>query len=264
MEVSDEEDDEEGVHGRTRRPKKIKIVKDNQMVRNSDLNLTSSSRSLVGIRESHESMSLSDSKNNDNVASIASPASTKRHKRKPLKLNQNKQGISQKFQILNSPTNMSYQTEAINSDRYAEEADEHSGAQPKIKGFNNRDIVVNSSAQQDWKMKNTESSVQTDTEMFFLYMFQFISELENRINSGELSIDDILAMGRLAIGEKHAKENAAAGGSASWAYESPDKSTKQQMFFTIQELRDCLARIRSLSAHGGDIFFAGIARTMVT
>ena len=70
----------------------------------------------------------------------------------------------------------------------------------KIKGFNNRDIIVNSS-QQNWnKPLMHDQGMQTDTEMFFKYIFDFLAELERRINSGEISIDDILAMGRMALG----------------------------------------------------------------
>lgn len=45
-----------------------------------------------------------------------------------------------------------------------------------------------------------DQGMQTDTEMFFKYIFDFLAELERRINSGEISIDDILAMGRMALG----------------------------------------------------------------
>ena len=35
--------------------------------------------------------------------------------------------------------------------------------------------------------------------MFFQYIFDFLGELERRINSGEISIEDILAMGNDAL-----------------------------------------------------------------
>lgn len=35
------------------------------------------------------------------------------------------------------------------------------------------------------------------------------------------------------------------------------------MMFSVNELKECLRRLKSLSLHGGDIFFAGISRTMV-
>ena len=44
--------------------------------------------------------------------------------------------------------------------------------------------------------------MQTDAEMFFQYIFDFLGELERRINSGEISIEDILAMGNDALCEK--------------------------------------------------------------
>ena len=44
-----------------------------------------------------------------------------------------------------------------------------------------------------------DASIQTDTEEFFQYVFSFLGELERRINSGEVSIEDILAMGRTVL-----------------------------------------------------------------
>ena len=38
--------------------------------------------------------------------------------------------------------------------------------------------------------------------MFFKYIFEFLSELERRISSGEISVDDILAAGRQALNEE--------------------------------------------------------------
>lgn len=35
------------------------------------------------------------------------------------------------------------------------------------------------------------------------------------------------------------------------------------MLFSVNELKECLRRLRGLHAHGGDIFFTGIARSMV-
>lgn len=35
------------------------------------------------------------------------------------------------------------------------------------------------------------------------------------------------------------------------------------MLFSVNELKECLRRLRGLHAYGGDIFFTGIARTMV-
>ena len=90
-----------------------------------------------------------------------------------------------------------------------------------------------------------------------------MAELERRLNSGEISIDDILAMGRMARGVQNAEEGKDFEGSKAWGYESPGKQ-KQQYLFSIQELKDCLNRLRSLSSHGGDLFFVGIAKTMVT
>ena len=49
-----------------------------------------------------------------------------------------------------------------------------------------------------------------------------MGELERRISSGEITLEDIMAMGRLAYGEKLEEEGKAAGSSA-WAYASPDK-----------------------------------------
>ena len=40
--------------------------------------------------------------------------------------------------------------------------------------------------------------VQTDTEIFFKYIFDFLGELERRIASGEISPEEILAMGRMS------------------------------------------------------------------
>ena len=34
--------------------------------------------------------------------------------------------------------------------------------------------------------------------------------------------------------------------------------------FSVKELKECLRRLKSLGSHGGDLFFAGIAKTMVT
>lgn len=51
-------------------------------------------------------------------------------------------------------------------------------------------------------IKVSEQSMQTDSEMFFQYIFDFLGELERRINSGEISIEDILAMGNDALCEK--------------------------------------------------------------
>ena len=100
----------------------------------------------------------------------------------------------------------------------------------------------------------TDKEMQTDTEMFFKYIFDFLGELERRINSGELSIEDILKMGRDSLGEQ---DDAAKTGR--WNYDSPKK---KRMLFSVQELKECLRRLKSLGAHGGDVFFAGIARTM--
>ena len=33
--------------------------------------------------------------------------------------------------------------------------------------------------------------------------------------------------------------------------------------FSIEELKECLRRLKGLASYGGDVFFAGIARTMV-
>ena len=38
--------------------------------------------------------------------------------------------------------------------------------------------------------------------MFFQYIFDFLGELERRINAGEISLEDILSLGREALGEK--------------------------------------------------------------
>ena len=35
------------------------------------------------------------------------------------------------------------------------------------------------------------------------------------------------------------------------------------MYFSVNELKECLAKLKGLGQHGGDVFFAGIARTMV-
>lgn len=66
-----------------------------------------------------------------------------------------------------------------------------------------------------------DQGMQTDTEMFFKYIFDFLGELERRINSGEISVDDILAMGRMAHGQQHSEDQAA--GSKTWGYQSPAK-----------------------------------------
>jgi hypothetical protein len=39
----------------------------------------------------------------------------------------------------------------------------------------------------------TDSSMQTDTELFFRFIFDYLEALEQRISSGEISIDEILA-----------------------------------------------------------------------
>ena len=62
-------------------------------------------------------------------------------------------------------------------------------------------IIINRS-QSDWR-KRKDSEVQTDTEFFFQYIFDFLGELERRINSGELSLEEILKLGKEAMGEKH-------------------------------------------------------------
>ena len=120
-----------------------------------------------------------------------------------------------------------------------------------------KNIVVNR-AQQDQKETN-EMMVQTDTEIFFKYIFDFMGELERRISSGEITLEDILAMGRMSKGEELEEKGKAAGASA-WNYASPDK---RQAIFSVQELQECLRRLKGLGKHGGDQFFAGVARTMV-
>ena len=110
-----------------------------------------------------------------------------------------------------------------------------------------------------------EKEMQTDTEMFFQYIFDFLGELERRINSGELSIEDILAMGRDALYRDRNEEAGDATKASRWNYDSPAKKKGGQgggMYFSVQELKECLRRLKSLGAHGGDVFFAGIARTM--
>ena len=52
----------------------------------------------------------------------------------------------------------------------------------------------------DRKGKKDQCS-QTDTEMFFKYIFDFLALLEKRISSGEISIEEILAQGRQAMFE---------------------------------------------------------------
>ena len=63
--------------------------------------------------------------------------------------------------------------------------------------------------------------VQTDTEIFFKYIFDFMGELERRISSGEITPEDIMAMGRMSYSEKLEKEGKATG-SLAWAYASQD------------------------------------------
>ena len=63
-----------------------------------------------------------------------------------------------------------------------------------------KNIVVNrghSQAQQDLS-DTKEMMVQTDTEIFFKYIFDFMGELEKRISSGEITLEDIMAMGRMS------------------------------------------------------------------
>lgn len=126
-------------------------------------------------------------------------------------------------------------------DRFGEEGD-NDEVQPIMTAF--KDIIINRS-NADWKNRK-DAAVQTDTEMFFKYIFDFLGELERRINSGELSIEDILAMGRQAQQEQMEEEG------RQWVQGSPEKN---QMYFTVQELKECLLRLKSLGAHGGDIFF---------
>lgn len=55
--------------------------------------------------------------------------------------------------------------------------------------------------------------MQTDTEAFFKYIFEFLGELERRITSGEISVDDILQAGREALNEEiYAEQNSGTHG----------------------------------------------------
>mmetsp|Transcript_10498 Transcript_10498/g.12976 ORF Transcript_10498/g.12976 Transcript_10498/m.12976 type:complete len:102 (-) Transcript_10498:563-868(-) len=50
------------------------------------------------------------------------------------------------------------------------------------------------------RVKTANFKGQTDTELFFQYIFDFLGELERRINNGEIKVEDILRMGGAASG----------------------------------------------------------------
>ena len=71
-------------------------------------------------------------------------------------------------------------------------------------------------------------------------------------------------MGRDALYGERNEEGGEDAKTGRWNYDSPAKKKggKGGMYFSVQELKECLRRLKSLGAHGGDVFFAGIARTM--
>ena len=93
---------------------------------------------------------------------------------------------------------------------------------------------------------------QTDPEMFFNYIFEFLNLLENKIAEGDITIEEVIEHGQhilVKTGHKH------------WSYGqvSPKKAKN---LATIQELREILQKLRSLRNYGGDVFFAGLARVL--
>ena len=52
------------------------------------------------------------------------------------------------------------------------------------------------------KVPTRNSRNQTDTEMFFQYIFDFLGELERRINNGDIKVEDILRLGGQAAMKK--------------------------------------------------------------
>ena len=74
-----------------------------------------------------------------------------------------------------------------------------------------------------------DKDIQTDAEKFFSFVLDFLSLLENRITSGEISIDEVLEHGHLIL----EAENACA--SARWLYQ-PESPVKEQEKQAIMEL----------------------------
>ena len=98
---------------------------------------------------------------------------------------------------IKSPTFSRASRKSGKSDKFGGEESEYEPITSNI----TENIIINRS-QSDWR-KRKDSEVQTDTEFFFQYIFDFLGELERRINSGELSLEEILKLGKEAMGEKH-------------------------------------------------------------
>jgi len=70
---------------------------------------------------------------------------------------------------------------------------------PPITSHITENIIINRSFGERNKSV-LDGGVQTDAEMFFVYIFDFLNELEKRISSGDISVEDIVNQGKDALG----------------------------------------------------------------
>ena len=73
----------------------------------------------------------------------------------------------------------------------------------KVSTFD-QNVVIHSS-QGDGKIK-VDSGMQYDTEKFFRYIFSYLSELEKALANNELSLQEILRLGRQVIFDENQGE----------------------------------------------------------
>ena len=73
---------------------------------------------------------------------------------------------------------------------------------PKINYLDEENIKISKQG-----VKMVSRKIQTDTEQFFAYIFAYLNELEKRISSGEISVDEILKRGREVSAENDDQEN---------------------------------------------------------
>ena len=98
-----------------------------------------------------------------------------------------------------------------------------------------------------------DKEIQTDAEKFFSYILDFLSHLEARIANGDLSVEDVLEEGRQLLYNRRK--------SSRWSYDTPSPSkARKKDSQAVKELQQCLAKIKSIRAYGGDVFFVGLAK----